>query len=363
MIPVAMPQLVGNEVQYVTDCLRRGQLSMGDYVKRFEALLAETCGVSYALTCCNGTSALHLALLALEVKPEDEVLVPALTYVATANAVHYCGAKPIFCDVEPGTWSISVEDAKRQITEHTVGIIPVHLYGVPCDLMDLEDLCKDEGLWMVEDAAEAIGATHYGEAIGSFGSIGVLSFYGNKIVTCGEGGAVVTDDEKLVERMKLFRGQGVRSAGRYDHELVGYNYRMGELQAAVGLAQLEKLDWHLNRRHEVCKAYREWAAAIGLEQQTLRQNTESADWMFTFLVPSGFRRDVIGMELQKAGVQTRPAFPLVPRMPMYRDEIEYPVSTDVAKRGLTLPTYAGLTLEDQKVVCEQVQGALQCVTR
>jgi perosamine synthetase len=188
MIHIAEPQLLGREVEYVTDCLRRGQLSAGPYVDRFEGLLTQACGAPFAAVCCNGTAALHLALLALDLQPGDEVLVPNLTYVATANAVRYCGGVPVPCDVNPLTWMLDEETALARATDRTVGLIAVHLYGHIADVPALEALARTHGWWIVEDAAEAIGAEWGGRPIGSFGHLTTLSFYGNKIITTGEGG-------------------------------------------------------------------------------------------------------------------------------------------------------------------------------
>lgn len=741
MIPVAMPQLIGNEAAYVADALARGQLSMGTYVQRFESGLAAACGVEHAVSCCNGTAALHLACLALGLQPGDEVLVPALTYVATANAVRYCGATPVFCDVDPETWNLDPADAARHVTSRTRGIVAVHLYGVPASMQRLADLCDARGLWLVEDAAEAIGARLGGHPVGGFGDMATLSFYGNKVITCfpgdtsilvkpapgkgksrvkqiskisvgdevlaynvetsekryrpvvatqhhacdmlvrvafdngnelrvtsdhpiyithrgwvpagqlvpgdaavqyiyrglknieqhnlwagkkrpahaeairlahatgrfrtdryaargpaisaayqgrpapslatrakmrarqierfsdpavraalsrslhrvwssagsdelrrrrsetmtaigadplyrakvsagvrrameketywvnyfkglavkknkaetaleaildsvvpgefvfngdfsagvrignltpdfvhagkkrkvielfgvrwhseneknekaqfyagqgyesifiwdtelknqstvaervlayahnpgvkmvrvvsvtpepfsgdvynitvegdqnyfargilvhncGEGGAVVTALPELAAAARLYRGQGVTAPGRYDHSVVGYNYRLGELQAAVGLAQLERLETHLDRRRAVCDQYRAWADAVGVRYQRLPPTATSADWMFTFVAPPGFGRDGMAARMAGAGVQTRPAFPLVPRLPMYSTGEEFPVAREVSERGLTLPTHGGLTEADVAAVCEAAELAL-----
>ena len=364
MIHVAEPQLLGREAEYVTDCLTRGQLSAGPYVDRFEGLLAQTCRSPFAAACCNGTAALHLALLALDLQPGDEVLVPNLTYVATANAVRYCGATPVPCDVDPLTWMINAETALACATDRTVGLIAVHLYGHIADLPALDALAQAHGWWIVEDAAEAIGAEWHGQPIGSFGHLATLSFYGNKIITCGEGGAVLSPTKELDARVRLFRGQGVDRPGSYDHQVVGYNYRMGDLQAAVGLGQLEQLWHHLDAHRTVACQYRVWASRAQLDYQIAIRGTDPADWMFTFLVPEGVARDDVAARLYAAGVQTRPAFPLLTSLPMYRTSPYpsgagfYPVAEEVSARGLTLPTHAGLTEHDVEHVCQATEFAL-----
>ena len=359
MISVAEPQLIGREAEYVADCLRRGRLSGAQYVDLFERGLADACGAQHAAVCCNGTAALHLALLALDLRPGDEVIVPNLTYVATANAVRYSGATPVFCDVDPQTWMLTPETIRPRVTERTRGILVVHLYGLVADIHALDVFAADRGLWIVEDAAEAIGARSHGRAVGST-HLTTLSFYGNKIITCGEGGAVLSQSAALDERIRLYRGQGVRSAGSYRHEVVGYNYRLGELQAAVGFGQLECLDWHLFQHRRVAAAYRTWATARGLEHQVVAPGTEPADWKFTFLVPRWADRDVVAAALLRAEIQTRPAFPLVTSLPMYRTSPYpsgtgwYPVADDISARGLTLPTHAGLTDTEIARICHSV---------
>lgn len=362
MIPVACPELLGSESRYVADAMARGQLSMGGYVRRFEEAIANACGALNALTCCNGTSALHLALLALDLSPGDEVIVPALTYVATANAVRYCGGVPVFVDVDQLTWNIDPYEVERRISHRTAGVIAVHLYGLPADMASLSAVCRANGIWLVEDAAEAIGARVLGAPVGALGDVGTLSFFGNKVITTGEGGAVLTQNAATAERMRLLRGQGVKTTGRYDHEIVGYNYRMGELQAAVGLGQIECLAQHLSRRSAVCDRYRAWALDHGITYQLAPDHAIGSDWMFTCLLPRGVDRDGAAASMYAAGIQTRPAFPLVSRMPMYLTDEEFPIAHDVSTRGITLPTHGGLTEQQQEKVCHQLQEALACAT-
>ena len=257
-IPVAAPALVGREREYVLDCMDSTWISSsGRYLERFEAEFAEFCGVRHALACCNGTVAVHLALLAHGVGPGDEVIVPTLTYVASANPIVYCGGRPVFVDAEPRTWNMDPDLIEGAITPRTRGIVVVHLYGHPTDMDPILELADRHGLWVVEDAAEAHGATYKGRIAGSMGSISTFSFYGNKIITTGEGGMVVTDDDRLAARIRQFKGQGQDPTQRYWFPIVGFNYRMTNVAAAIGLAQLERVDWHLGRRREIAGWYRE----------------------------------------------------------------------------------------------------------
>ncbi|HEX5576551.1 MAG TPA: DegT/DnrJ/EryC1/StrS aminotransferase family protein, partial [Gemmatimonadales bacterium] len=226
-IPVAAPMLVGNEKAYVLDCLDSSWISSaGQYVSRFEAAFADFCGVKHAVACCNGTAALHVALSALGVGPGDEVIVPTLTFVATANAVIQCGARPVFVDSEPETWNIDPALIEAKITPRTKGIIVVHLYGHPAEMESIVSTARRHGLFVVEDAAEAHGAEHNGRRVGSLGDVGIFSFFGNKIITTGEGGMVTTSDDTLAARVRQLKAQGIDPNRRYWYPVIGYNYRM-----------------------------------------------------------------------------------------------------------------------------------------
>ena len=243
MIPVAEPSFEGNELEYVTNCIRSGWVSsLGEYVKRFEQGFAAYCGVRHGVATHNGTVALHLALAALGIGPGDEVILPTLTFVATANAVTYTGARPIFVDSEPHTWNIDPEAAARAVTPLTRAIIAVHLYGHPADMEPLRALTEQHGLTLIEDAAEAHGARYKGQRVGSLSDVAVFSFFGNKIITTGEGGMVLTDDPSLAERCFFLENQARHKENPYWHPEIGYNYRMTNVQAALGVAQLERIE-------------------------------------------------------------------------------------------------------------------------
>ena len=235
-IPVSAPTLAGNEKRYVMDCLESNWISArGKYVEQFEAAFAEFCGVRHGVSCTNGTVALHLALLALGIGPGDEVIVPTLTFVATANAVRYCGATPVFVDCEPETWNIDPGLIESRITPKTKAIIVVHLYGHPVDMDAVMSLADRHGLFVVEDAAEAHGAIYRGRMVGSIGHIATFSFFGNKVISTGEGGMVTTDDAELARIVRLLKEQGMDPKRRYWYPVVGYNYRMTNVTAAIGL--------------------------------------------------------------------------------------------------------------------------------
>lgn len=361
--PVAAPNLSGNEAAYVAECLRSSWISsQGEYLRRFEQMFAEHTGVPHAIATCNGTVAIHLALAALDVEPGDEVIVPSLTFVATANAVKYCGATAVFADCEPDTWCISPESIERLITPKTVGIIPVHLYGHAADMKAIRDLADRHGLWIVEDAAEAFGADVEGRRVGAWGEAATFSFFGNKIITTGEGGMVTTADDRLADKMKLLRGQGFDPNKRYWHNVIGYNYRMTNLAAAIGVAQMERCEKLLTDRRRIAKRYG-WQLA-GLQGCTLpleRPDTTHAWWMFTMLLDRPEHRDTVMKTLAAEGIETRPVFYPVHEMPPYRDaasDDDCPVSRHVSYRGISLPSSSYLTDADVDHIASRVRAAI-----
>jgi len=367
-ISVAAPALVGREREYVLDCIESGWISSaGAYVERFEAAYAEMCGVKHAIACSSGTAALHVALVGLGVGPGDEVIVPSQTFVSTANAVVYCGATPVFCDSIVDTWNIDPDAAERLVGPGTRGIMPVHLYGVPAEMDALTAVAERHGLWLLEDAAEAHGARYKGRRAGSLARAGTFSFYGNKVISTGEGGMVTTDDDELADRVRLLKGQGVDPERRYWFPVIGFNYRMTNVAAAIGVAQIERLDWQLERRRRIAAIYRERLADDPrVTFQVEPAHVESSCWMVTVLLDAngGTPRDAVALAMGAAGIETRPAFPPVHALPPYRRSPEtesLPVATRVGERGLTLPTHALLSDDDLNYVADALLAALDGV--
>jgi perosamine synthetase len=367
MIPVAAPALVGNEKKYVLDCLESSWISSnGQYIERFESAFAEFCGVKHALSCSNGTVALHLALLALGIGTGDEVIVPTLTYVATANAVVYCGAKPIFVDSEPETWNLNPALLEDCITPRTKAIIVVHLYGHPVDMDAVMDVANKHGLFVVEDAAEAHGAEYKDRRVGSIGHISTFSFYGNKIITTGEGGMVVTDDDALAAKVRQLKGQGMDPSHRYWFPIVGYNYRMTNIEAAIGLAQLEKVDWHIARRREIVTQYIETLKDVpGISFQPEKTWARNVYWMTSAVLDEGISRDAMMKELSEGGVETRPFFYPLHTLPMYCELANgksFPIAEGLASQGMNLPSSASLSTEEAAFVCQQIIRVLVSIS-
>lgn len=351
-IPVSKPALIGNEKEYVLDCLDSGWISSnGKYIKLFERKFAEYLGVSHAMSCSNGTIALHLALLSLGIGPGDEVIVPTLTYVATANAVKYTGATPVFADSEPDTWNIDPKKIEALINGKTKAIMPVHLYGHPCDMDPIMEIAKKYGLHVVEDAAEAIGAKYKERPCGSIAHISTFSFYGNKTITTGEGGMVVTDDDALAAKVRILKGQGMDPNHRYWFPVVGYNYRMTNIQAAIGLAQMENVDKLVEKRRKIARWYNENLKGIsGITLPLEKDYAFHSYWMYSILIEKkhGKSRDEVMGFLLKEGIETRPFFYPMHIMPVYRQNAPGLKNAEtIASKGLCLPTF--YELEEEKV--------------
>jgi perosamine synthetase len=364
-IPVAAPVLRGREREYVLDCLDSNWISStGRYVDEFERAFAEFCGVRHAITCCNGTVAVHLALMAAGIGPGDEVIVPTLTYVASANPVVYCGATPVFVDAEPATWNLDPEAVAAAVTPRTKAIVVVHLYGHPADMDPILAVTRAHGIAVIEDAAEAHGAEYRGQRAGGLGDVGTFSFYGNKILTTGEGGMVTCDSDEMAALVRQLRGQGQDPQRRYWFPIVGFNYRMTNVAAAIGLGQLETIDWHLERRREIAAWYREELGAVpGLELSPEAEWARSAFWISCMVVPDGgaAERDDLMERLADRGIETRPFFYPMHTLPPYAETArgqEFPVATALAERGVNLPSGAGLERDDVAYIGQAVRDEL-----
>ena len=360
--PVYKPELLGNELRYVTDCIESSWISsLGSYIERFETRFAEFCGVEHAVAVTNGTVALHLALLLFDIGPGDEVIVPDLTFVATANAVRYTGATPVLVDSEPGTWTMDPARIEERITPRTRAILPVHLYGHPADMQAITSLADRHGLIVIEDAAEAHGAECRGRRVGSLGQVGCFSFYGNKVVTTGEGGMLTMHEARLCEKAHFLKDHGMSKELRYWHPAIGYNYRMTNLQAAIGLAQMERVDQILQRKRQIAECYQ--AGLAGCEALTLQPEAAWAKniyWMYSILVGDQARltRDEFMQALKAKGIDSRPFFYPIHQLPPYKQNCSYPVADMLSGRGVNLPSYPGLQDEEIGCICEVIRSVL-----
>jgi perosamine synthetase len=359
-VPIASPELNGNEATYVQECIESTWISSaGRFISAFEEEFARFCGTKFAVATNNGTTAMHVALVALGIGPGDEVIVPTLTYIATANAVRYCGATPVLADSEPIGMSIDVEDVRGKITPRTKAIVPVHLYGQPADMEAVNALAREHGLFVLEDAAEAHGATVNDRPVGSLGDCAAFSFYGNKIITTGEGGAVTTNDAELAARLRLYRGQGMDTQRRYWFPVIGYNYRMTNIAAAIGLAQLEGVEEKLRLRALIADQYAEGLAEVkGVNTPEQVPWGKSVNWLYSVLldVAAAEERDEIGRRMLGDGIETRPVFYPMHQMPPYFDRhASFPVADELARRGLSLPTHTGLAEADVRRIVESLR--------
>jgi perosamine synthetase len=361
-IPISKPFIGARERELVLDALDSGWVSsIGKYIDEFEAGFARYCGTEYALAVSNGTTGLHLALAALGLQPGDEVIVPDLTFVATANAVAYTGATPILADVDPDTLCLDPESVKALISERTKAIIPVHLYGHPADMDALTQIADAHGIAVIEDAAEAHGAEYKGRRVGGLGKCGVFSFYGNKVITTGEGGMLTTDDAEFYQRAKRLRDHAMSPQRRYFHEERGFNYRITNLQAALGVAQLERIDDFLHRRTEIMDWYNsEIAATDGVRLNRVKNWAKSAFWMVCLEVDwlDEPRRDAFMHALKTRGIDTRPYFCTMSSMPMYKQK-PLPVAARKAQTGINLPSFYELTKREVQRIGSDVNRLLE----
>jgi perosamine synthetase len=364
-IPVCEPLLAGNELKYVTEAVSKGWISSsGGFVKEFEQKFAAYLGVEHAVTVTNGTAALHLALVAAGIGPGDEVIVPSFTMIASAAAVCYAGARPVFVDCERDTFNLDVARAAEKITERTRAIMPVHIYGLSCDMTPLAALAEKHRLVVVEDAAEAIGSRYEDQPCGALGDLGCFSFFANKAITTGEGGMVVTDDGELAQKLRYYKNLCFPPTGprRYVHAHIGFNYRMPNTVAAIGLAQLERVDDYVSMRRENARRYNErLAGQRGITVPAERAYAYNSFWMYAILIEDdfGLSRDEVMQALEARGIDTRSFF-----VPMHRQTslIEYgadvsgsfPNSEYASARGLYLPSSSGLTEEQIERVCREL---------
>lgn len=366
--PVLEPFLGGNELEYVTDCVKTNWVSsQGKYVTQFENEIAKYAGAEYVLAVSNGTVALHLALVALGITKGDEVIVPDLTFGATLNAVILAGATPVIVDVDRNNWNINPSLIEKSITANTRAIMPVHIYGVPCDMKAITSIAKKHDLLVVEDCAEALGTALNNQHVGTFGDAGTFSFFGNKVITCGEGGAVIFRDEETFNKAKVLRDHGMKPGKRYWHDVVGFNYRLTNLQAAVGCAQLEQLVSFRANRKNIFDWYDKYLLSSGFfAKQVVNESETISYWLYTVLLNDDLNidRDSLIDKLAKVGIDTRPVFYPMSDMPAFTSYQAYLDGTCAAlsKQGISLPTSVYLreseVKEISKIIINTVNSTL-----
>ena len=359
--PVAEPEIGEEELRNVVEAVRSGWISSkGGFIEEFEKSFAKYIGVKYGVATSNGTTALHLALVALGIGPGDEVIVPDLTFAATINVVIYTGAKPVIVDINPEYWGIDPEKLKKAITPRTKAVIPVHLYGHPCDMDAIMEIALEHNLYVIEDAAEAHGAEYKGRKVGSFGHVSCFSFYGNKIIITEEGGMCLTSDAELAERMRVLRDHGMNPKRRYWHDVLDFNYRMTNLQAAIGVAQLDKIERFIERKREIARIYAEELSSVeGITLHPEMPWAKCVYWLYSILVDEGkakVTRDRLAEKLEGYGIETRKFFYPLHEMPIYRRYAidTYPVSSKISRQGLNLPSGVKLSNDYVRYIAQRI---------
>jgi perosamine synthetase len=358
-IPWAEPKYWGNEERYALEALRSSWISGGPFVERLEAELATQLGSPHVVATSNGTTAIHAAYLAMDVRPGDEIVVPGFAFMAGANIALHMGARPVFADVDPETWCVTAETIARVLTPRTRGLVPVHTYGNVCDMQPILDLARERGLWVIEDAAEAFGSTYRGQQAGTLADIGTFSFHATKTITTGEGGAVATRKAELCDRLHLYRSHGVKSV-RYFHDVPGHNFRLTNVQAAIGCGQIEQLAGIRSERERVYRQYVEaLAGANGLQLQRMTAEVEPIVWAVGVRLdeaafPQG--RDEVMSQMAKQGVETRPGFYPASAMPHLYGQQQVPESARLGEQVISLPSSPTVTEEEIGFIAERLRS-------
>jgi len=376
MIPVNEPQLNPRELEFVAECVRTGWISSsGRFIEEFEKRWAEYCGRRYGIAVSNGTAALQLAVACLPLNPGDEVIMPTFTIISCAMAVVYNGAVPVLIDSEPRTWCMDIKKVEEKITPRTRAIMPVHIYGHPVDMTPILDLAQKRGLAVIEDAAEAHGAEYlvgHGtpnpvwKRCGSFGELSCFSFYANKLITTGEGGMVLTDDEKLADTARSLRNLCFQADRRFYHQQLGFNYRLTNMQAALGVAQLERMDEIIAQKRRMAQEYTRLLKDLDSFQLPPEESwAKSVYWMYGVVLSEKSGRDAtwLAQQLKARGVETRPFFlgmhdqPVFHKRGLFTRE-RYPVADRLARQGLYLPSGLALTQDQIEQVCAAVREVM-----
>jgi len=356
-VPVYRPYLGGNEKQYVNQCIDSSWISSkGIFVERFERAFADFVGASHVTSVCNGTVALHLALEALGFAPQDEVIVPTLTYIASVNTIIQAGATPVFADSLDATWQVDPRDVRRKITSRTKALMVVHLYGHPCDMDELVKICEEYNLYLIEDCAEAFGTYYKGRHVGTFGDVAAFSFFGNKTITTGEGGMVVAKNKDLIARAFHLKTQAVSPEREYWHDAVGYNYRMTNICAAIGVAQIENARVVLEKKRQIAQWYRQGLQGLPLKTLDELPDTKSSFWMCSIIVDDPLVCRPLRDWLRAANVETRPLFHPCHTLPHCRVEKSFPVAQSLSARGINLPSFPELSRETVNDICESIHS-------
>lgn len=355
--PVYQPSLGKKEKENVLECLESTWISSkGKFITQFETSFSEFIEVKHSAAVCNGTVAIHVALLALGIGEGDEVIVPSFTYIASVNTIKYTGAKAVFVDSDLQTWQIDPAKIENKITKKTKAIMAVHLYGQPCEMDIILSIAKKHNLFVIEDCAEAFGSLYKGKHVGAFGDVSTFSFFGNKTITTGEGGMVVTNDLSLHEKTVHLKGQGLAKDREYYHDIVGYNYRMTNICAAIGCAQLDRANELIEKKILIAKRYEEKLRSLPVTFHSQVGDVKHSFWMISILLKDSDEREKIRFHLKQNGIETRPTFHPVHLMPMYFEKgLSLPIAENLGSRGINLPSYSELDENDVDFICNQIK--------
>lgn len=359
MIPIYKPHLCGNEKKYVNDCIDSTWISSrGKYIDLFETAVKNYVNRKYASSCSNGTTALDLAFKAIGLVNGDEVITPSFTYVASTNSIIANGGIPVFVDIEKDSWNIDVNLIEQKITSKTRAILVSNIYGYLPDFDILEEICKKNNLYLIEDAAESFGATYKGKYSGAIGDISTFSFFGNKTITTGEGGMVLTDNEELYNKIEVLKNQGNSLTKRYYHNILGFNYRMTNIQAAIGLAQFEQLEYILNRKAEIFSHYYRELKSLVTFQQPVLDEIKPSYWIVAILFCDVTQMEQVQKGLEENNIDTRPLFHPVDEFDFYEEAKGLTITKNIYKKGICLPSYPDLTDSELTLISETIKNNL-----
>ena len=358
-IPIAKPDIGKDEIQAVMETMKSGWVSQGEKVEEFEESFAKYCGVKYGVAVNSGTAALHIALTALGIKRGDEVITTPLSCVATTNPIVYLNAKPVFVDVDPTTLNMNPALIEKKVTRKTRAILLVHLFGHPVDLDPLFEVAEKHGLHVIEDAAHAHGARYKGKKVGSFGHVSCFSFYADKLITSVEGGMTLTNDEELAEKMRLLRSFGMSKREKFYHPILGYNYKLSDIHAAIGLVQLKKLDTYITKKRENAAYLNQKLNDLNLKLPGEEDYASNVYYVYHVLVDKGKQRIVECLE--KEGIETRPLLSFIPTQPPYQHEYdanECLIARDAHKKGFYVSNSPQLTRDELNFIASALRKAV-----
>ena len=360
MIKIYEPKITNEDISFVTETLKKGWLSGNTpVIKDFEEALANYLGIKYVSSCSSGTAALHLSLLGLGIGPGDEVIMPSLSYIATANAVSYVGATPVFIDVDISTWQIDHRLVEKKITKNTKAIMPVHLYGGVPDLKSIQKIAKKYKVKIIRDSAEALGSKYNNQNSTNFNDVSILSFFPNKVITTGEGGAVCTNNKKLYDSIEKFKSHSLKGSVEYLHSDIGYNYRMSSMSASIGFPQIKRIDDYVSKKKLLYEEYKTELEPIGFEFQNFDSASESSYWLIATKVPKNISRNKLKKYLFNNQVETRNVFIPLHLQPPYKHLLNndsFENSIEISNRGICLPSSPGLNKKDFNFVVNTIKN-------